>query len=236
MGFKEAFYSSIEQLTSERGAETKFAGQSKLLFGTLNKIKNRVTKDPGLSSISKIIDSLDNEQLLSFVKQLRPEVPIEVINLEGKRDIAVFDIAEINTLLNFDDHHKSQADLHRVFADNHDKILFKVQVPSEFFPSDFGLRIDGRSMEPIVPHKAAAGFTWLHSWAEFTAGEMYLCNLPFEEGLVVRQVVVAQRENGLRFQPVNPDRNRYSEQVHPPELVKSEDMVLARMTWVAARY
>lgn len=230
MGFKTAFYASLEKVTLERGQEIRLAEKSGVRPGTLNKIINKASKDPQLSAIAKIIDSFDDATFFNFVKELRPELHIDIINLDGKHEVPTYNIDDINVVLAAMPEHKTRESLRHVLRDL--PTVFNLQIPEKYFPSDFAVRVVGHSMEPDIPANAAVGLTMLKADIDFVAGEIYLCRLPYE-GLVLRRVVVAPGQDALEFQALHNDREAYRSQIMHPD--KALPLIYARVRWVAFR-
>lgn len=249
MSLDKAFYEALRESVELAGSQMKYSkkcgvaqGQiSKVLVG--EKVKNgeiskeglkltKYTKDPGMSVMGGIINGFEITTFIEFLKKIRPDLPLGIINMDGKREVKVYDISKLNKAFNKDGldnlNHISNFKQSTISIEP----IFSVRVPVEFFPSDFGVRVIGHGLEPTMPEGCAVGLSYLNSWADFIAGEVYLCNLPYE-GLVLRQVVVAQDHAGLEFQQLHPDKMGYRSQIHHPE--KARDMIIARKSWVATR-
>lgn len=228
MGFEQSFRSALGKIGEKK--QQDIAKQAKMAQSTLSLLINDPKRDPRLSSVAKIIDSFDKDTFLAFIRELRPDLPVGVINMEGKHIVHVYDMSDLNTVFHCVSEEKTRETLPRVLENM--EPLFNVRVPEEFFPSDFGVRQSGHSMEPDLPHLAAIGVQLLKSDKDFFAGEIYLCNLPYE-GLVLRRVVVAPGQDALEFMTINKDRDAYRSQImHPEEAIK---LIYARITWVASR-
>lgn len=163
----------------------------------------------------RIIDSLSHEDFVKLIKIVRPDAPIEIVDVHNLKTIDVYKIAGVRTL----------EDMKRRDP------VFTLRIPLEFFPSDFGIIMPGHSMENEYPEGCAVGIRKIES-DEFFAGEDYLCCLPFE-GLVIRRVMVAQSHGSLEFKPTNPNKENYSSQTFVFE--EAMPKIKGRVTWVAKR-
>lgn len=231
MGLREAFYYSLESIMQRVGGKKAECVEiTGIKWTTFSQICDGTTQNPGLDRISKLIDKLTDSEFIEFIKKIRPELNIDVVNLEGKHEVLTYNIDDINVGLAGMPEHKTRDDLRHVLRNI--PHVFKLQIPERFFPSEFSVRVMGHSMEPDIPHQAAVGLTMLKADRDFVAGEVYLCRLPYE-GLVLRRVVVVPGQDALEFQALHSDRNAYRSQImHPDEALP---LIYARVRWVAFR-
>lgn len=229
MGFKEALFGALKKAVDPDN-QAAFQKKTGIHQPTFHSIYSGKNTNPQLKAVEAIIDNLDKETFLEFVKKIRPDLHIGVINLEGKHEVSTFNIADINVVLAAMPEIKTRDNLRDVLRDI--EPIFRLQIPEKYFPSDFAVRVLGHSMEPDIPDRSAVGLTILKSDRDFVAGETYLCHLPYE-GLVLRRVVVSSTQDALEFQALHRDRDAYRSQImHPDEAIK---LIFARLTWVAYR-
>lgn len=229
MAFRDALFAALDKAVDQNN-QAAFQKKTGIHQPTFHGIYSRKNTNPQLKAIEAIIDNLDADTFLNFVKNIRPDLSVDVVNLEGKHEVSTYNINDINVVLSTQPESRRREDIQGIIK----KItpIFKLQIPEKYFPSDFAVRQVGHSMEPDIPHLAAVGLTMLKDDREFVAGEIYLCHLPYE-GLVLRRVVVAHGQDALEFKALHTDRDAYRSQImHPEDAIK---LIYARITWVACR-
>lgn len=231
MSLKDSFWQGFHRTVEKVGASS-LRNASGIKSGRFHKLIHGQTDNPQLDAVSAIVEQFDTKTFLDFARSIRPDMPLGIINLDGKHEVHVYDIRELNKAFN----HEGFDKLSDPKSFNHSMLevepVFSVQVPTDLFPSDFGVRLYGHGMEPTMPEGCAVGLKYIKSFADLVAGEVYLCNLPYE-GLVLRQVVVAQGHNGIEFQQLHPDKTGYRSQIYKPD--QAREMIIARKTWVSIR-
>lgn len=232
MSFRDAFFDGVKKSLEKYGKNElqKKLKERGVKQSRYSNIINGKSENPQLDAVIAFIENFDHDTYLEFVKSIRSDFPLDVIDLEGMHEVPTYNIDNINVVLAAMPEHKNREGLRLVLRDI--EPVFKLQIPERYFPSDFAVRILGHSMEPDIPDRAAVGLTILKSDRDFTAGEMYLCRLPYE-GLVLRRVTVVPGRDALEFQALHNDRNAYRSQImHPDEALP---LIYARVRWVAFR-
>lgn len=233
MNFENAFYSALKKSIELAGGQAGYQEKTGVPQGQISKVlagekvkkgeasedilKNKkYTANPGLEIINSLIRGFDDKVFIDFVKEIRPELPIDVINLEGLHEVKAYNISGYSTL-------------EEMFASD---VKFTLKIPSNFFPSDFCVIQDGHSMEPEIPDGAAVGVKLLKNpEKEMRSGELYLCSLP-RHNLVFRRVSVTENVQQFEFTPDNPIPKYKQLSFWAEEATK---MILGSVTWVAVR-
>lgn len=108
--------------------------------------------------------------------------------------------------------------------------LTTVRVPKNFFPAcDFGIQIQGHSMEPTIPNNAIVG---IKIDLPFTANELYLANIPYE-GRVVKRIAVDLNTKEFIFKSDNNDKEKYPE--FRMNIDDANRMLIGRVVWILKR-
>lgn len=215
MGIEHAFKQVLKELITGN-KQKEIAKKAGIPESSFSQLSTGARKSPRLSTFAKIIDSLDHDAFVQFIKMVRPDAPIEIVDIYNLRTIDVYKMASSKDI----DSLKTR------------KPVFTLRIPPEFFPSDYGVLVNDHSMDPDYPKGCAVGIRDLKEPSEFFAGEDYLCTLPFE-GLVIRRILVSQEKGSLEFRPINPDKENFRPQICVfEEAIKKIHGVV---TWVSKR-
>ena len=211
MDFEGTFRAFLKILGTKKQKDiTEKTGISQ---STLSSIMTKPKRQAQLSSVSKIIDGFDDDTFIEFVKQIRPHILWAVADAKY-REVPTYDITGA----------KHVQDLTAT------KLLFTLRIPEKFFPSDFAVLFSGKSMDKIIPDKAAAG---VDKSFDLRTGEIYLCELPVE-GLTFKRVIYHPDRNGLEFraETKSETENIPSHFYHVDE---GETYIVGKLTWIAKR-
>lgn len=180
MTLSEKFYAILREKNKIKGWQTAFAEKVGITQGAFNKIIRGETKDPGLSTVSAIIQALEEEEAGNF------DLPV----LKRENEIPVYAMAGAGPA---------------ILPDQMEP-LFTVIAPPEYFRrSNYAILIDGHSMEPRIPNGSLVG---IRLNMPFQANELYLADIPYE-GFVVKRVAVDLKAEEFIFKSDNPDKESY---------------------------
>lgn len=217
MSLADAFTKVLKKIVAANDkTQTELAKDSGVSQTTISLLNKGKTINPSLQSVSKIVGSLDKADFIDFMKGIRSDIEIDVVDLAGLHEVKAYNISGYSTL-------------EEMFASD---VKFTLKIPSNFFPSDFCVIQDGHSMEPEIPDGAAVGVKLLKNpEKEMRSGELYLCSLP-RHNLVFRRVSVTENVQQFEFTPDNP-QPKYKQLTFWAE--EATKMILGSVTWVAVR-
>lgn len=180
MKFSENFIELLRRKNAERGWQSAFAEKAGITQSMLSKIISGETKDPGLSTVSAIIEALEAEEANQF----------NIPSFKRENEIPVYAIAGAGP---------------GILPDQMEP-LFTVIAPPEYFRrSNYAILVSGHSMEPRIPNGAIAG---VKTNEQFQANELFLADIPYE-GLVVKRVGVDLKAEEFIFKSENENKNAY---------------------------
>ena len=160
-------------------------------------------RKPKLEAISPVLEHLNVDFFIA-----KNEVDSQV------EEIKIFDAAGAGPAVNI---HESEP-------------LTTVRVPKNFFPScDFGVQIQGHSMEPTIPNNSIVG---IKTDLPFTANELYLADIPYE-GRVVKRISVDLSANEFVFKSDNIDKEKYPE--FRMNIDEASRILIGKVVWVLKR-
>lgn len=221
MGFSEKLYEFLEEKSALRGWQAEFAQRSGISQSAFSKILSKKTKEPELSSIGAIVDTLGDEFLVSLlenktaIRRLAPNAPTEIVEGEGLQELSVYDVAGAGPAIEVSEL----------------RPLFSVYAPPDYLRrADYAIMVDGHSMEPLIPNKSVVG---IKTDAPFVANELYAARIPYE-GMVIKRVGVDRATNEFVFKSQNPDKESYPD--FRVNIDEAEKIIVGRVVWVMWGY
>lgn len=205
MTLSEKFYAILREKNKNKGWQTAFAEKVGITQGALNKIIRGETKDPSLSTVSAIIEALEEEEASQF------DLPV----LKRENEIPVYAMAGAGP---------------GILPDQMEP-LFTVNAPPEHFRrSNYAIKINGHSMEPLIPDGSLVG---IRLDDPFQANELFLARIPYE-GLVVKRIGIDPKAEEFVFKSENANKQAYPDfrlSIH-----EAEQIIIGRVVWVMLGY
>lgn len=180
MKFSERLLTILRQKNQKRGWQTAFAQRAGVPQSVLSKIIKGESKDPSLSTVSAIIEALEEEG----------EERFSLLSKNRENEIPVYAMTGAGPV---------------ILPDQLEPLFTVITPPEHFQRSNYAILVKGHSMEPRIPDGAIVG---IKTDEDFQANHLFLADIPYE-GLVVKRVGVDMKNEEFIFKSDNPDKAAY---------------------------
>ncbi|MDR2056594.1 MAG: hypothetical protein LBQ10_12125 [Desulfovibrio sp.] len=218
MRFERYIRDFLKENSAKRGWGTRFAEDAGITQSSMNKIISGETKDPQLSTISKIIDAMEDGgyTLPSIIKRTGAYSPPETVTGDDLIMMPVYRWAGAGPGIELAD----------------TQPLFTIPIPPKyFFQADFAVVVDGHSMEPTIQNQSIVGAN--SKFNNFAPNELYVVCRP-HEGYMVKRVALSEDKETVFLRSDNENKNSYPDTAIPYE--EAKDIIKGRVVWILYGY